>query len=189
MKPTSSVTPDLVCAATFNNPLEFIQPIVHALRDDFKALRNFEEQRAVPRQKDCCFPVIIHQGKDDDDYDEYRRQADQASACALLQQRFFGFRLPLYQILMEDGVVRVMRCYWFEQGGVIRYTGAPVASPESPYKFLEFDLWKPLQMLECLLLIANMIKYLPELYTESAFGFQRAVVSGNWSKDQVHEAK
>jgi hypothetical protein len=187
---------DTVCVTAVDDTSGFMRDVGRAFRDNTMAF-NFGEQCAVISlpfgMASGYFPILIHVSKkdnksteddeDDEDYhglhhDKYQNQADFASACALYQQRYFGMRPPLYQIMFEEKTAQVMRCFWDIKKGVTYFERSIATSVRS------FDLTRPAEMLEFFLIIVNIMKYLPEVYAKSAFDFQSEVASGRWQANR-----
>jgi hypothetical protein len=192
---SKSAEAGLVCVATLAEPHKFVQPIELALsNNNIGALLDFQDQCDFMRRGNngCYLPIIILRSNiNAKKFHVCQHQTNVTSAGALLQQKSFDIHLPLYQLLFQQNTARIMRCWWceFEDDGRTRTQlfSSPIPSPESPGG-MAFDLSRPTEMLKFFLLVVDMLQYLPEAYWNSAFGFQRKVVSGKWP-EQIPEAR
>jgi hypothetical protein len=185
-----------VCFAALDDPTKFKQPISSVLgcgdgtRIDFRNMCDITtEHGGWSAAKSCQFPILIHESKKDSRIhsEQAQNQADMASVAALVQQKYFDMRLPLYQIVLEGKSAGIMRCWWDEKDGVPHFNRTVTYSPAWPEGHY-FDLTRPAEMLECFLIVVNILKYLPDVYAKSAFDFQREVFSGTWQANRLSDA-
>jgi hypothetical protein len=179
-----------VCFAALDAPTKFKHPIYSVLSRGESTGRtycSFRDKCDITtedgcRSESCYFPILIHESmKDRCTFDGPHNQAYIASVGALIQQEYFGMRLPLYQIVLEGSLATILRCFWVEEDGVSRFYRTITYSPAWPNGHY-FDLKRPAQMLECFLIVVNIMKCLPEVYGKAAFDFQSKVLSGRFQE-------